>query len=69
MDKDVNICAECGSVFLRAASQMPGLCPECSHRLYGYDDCDHVFENGRCTKCLWDGSISEFISKNKENLP
>lgn len=61
------VCIECGSEFLRAASKMKELCPECAHILYGYENCAHVFENGRCAKCLWDGSRSPFTAKCKEN--
>lgn len=35
---------------------MVNLCPECCHVFYGYENCNHQFENGRCTKCYWDGS-------------
>ena len=67
MDKVKGICAECGSVFLRSASKMAGLCPECAHILYGYENCPHQFENGRCIHCLWDGSRSAFADRYKEN--
>ncbi|SEK82597.1 hypothetical protein [Ruminococcus albus] len=60
MEKQRGICDECGSEFLLSASKMKGLCPECSHILYGYENCEHVFKNGRCEKCLWDGSRSQF---------
>ncbi|MBQ8965603.1 MAG: hypothetical protein IJ063_03375 [Ruminococcus sp.] len=69
MDNSIKVCDECGSEFLGASSAMAGLCPECAHVLYGYENCAHVFENGRCIKCLWDGSVSRFISENKENQP
>lgn len=39
---------------------MAALCPECSYVLYGYERCDHNFINGRCVKCHWDGSISDY---------
>ena len=29
--------------------------------LYGYEKCQHVFKDGKCIKCLWDGSRSEYI--------
>jgi hypothetical protein len=54
-------CDECGSPFFAAASEMDGLCPECAYYLYGYPNCDHDRVNGRCTKCAWDGSRSEYI--------
>ncbi|WP_024857470.1 hypothetical protein [Ruminococcus albus] len=67
MEKDIGICDECGSKYLLSASKMKGLCPECSHILYGYENCSHVFKDGRCEKCLWDGSESAFIKNIKEN--
>ena len=33
---------------LYTSSQMMGLCPECAHILYGYPNCDHHFQDGRC---------------------
>ncbi len=35
---------------------MANLCPECAYVLYGYENCNHRFENGRCARCYWDGS-------------
>ena len=55
------LCGECGSKFLKRSSKMKSLCAECSHIIYGYKNCGHVFENGVCVKCLWDGSRSEYI--------
>ena len=60
MNTDRGICDECGSEFLLSSSKMKALCPECAHILYGYENCGHVFKNGRCEKCLWDGSKSHF---------
>jgi hypothetical protein len=41
---------------------MEFLCPECSHVLYGYPNCEHAFDVGKpCTKCGWDGSRSAYI--------
>ncbi len=57
----VATCGECGSEYLKSESKMMGLCPECSHILYGYENCHHRFENGRCIFCFWDGSRSEYI--------
>src|SRR4051794_35556824 len=54
-------CDECGSDYLAATSQMAQLCPECSHRLYGYPSCEHKFAEGRCSICGWDGSVSESL--------
>jgi hypothetical protein len=42
---------------------MVGLCAECAHHLYGYPACAHAFDNGRCTQCGWDGSVSEFLKQ------
>lgn len=67
MEKDIGICDECGSEFRLSASGMKYLCPECAHILYGYENCAHIFKNGRCEKCLWDGSRSAFIKNIKEN--
>ena len=60
-NKKTGICDECGSEFLRSCSEMKGLCPECAHILYGYENCDHVFKDGRCIRCLWNGNKSEYI--------
>ena len=57
----ITVCDECGSEYLASKSKMASLCPECAHILYGYDNCDHVFKDGKCTLCLWDGSRSEYI--------
>ncbi|MCE7989315.1 MAG: hypothetical protein DYG89_49815 [Caldilinea sp. CFX5] len=56
---------ECGSLFFPEASRMVGVCPVCSHRLYGYLPCPHTFVDGRCSRCHWDGSVSEDCSKRK----
>ncbi len=62
MNKDkIVICNECGSSFIQSKSKMKALCPECSAILYGYEICEHFFENGKCVKCGWDGSRSEYI--------
>ncbi len=60
-DPELAVCEECGSGFLRSASKMKALCPECAAVLYGYENCRHEFRNGRCSKCLWDGSRSDYI--------
>ena len=57
----IRTCDECGSAYLASSSQMASLCPECAHILYGYPNCEHVFRAGKCVKCLWDGSRSEYI--------
>ncbi|MGD2134311.1 MAG: hypothetical protein PVI23_16090 [Maricaulaceae bacterium] len=58
-----SVCDECGSGFIRAASPMTGLCAECAHQLYGHSPCAHAFENGRCSKCGWDGSTSDYLKE------
>ena len=63
----IRICDECGSEYLAATSKMSSLCPECAHVLYGYENCDHVFKDGKCTLCLWDGSRSDYINKLLKN--
>ena len=50
-EKELAVCDECGSLFFKGSSQMMGLCPECAHILYGYPNCDHHFQNGRCVNC------------------
>ena len=59
-------CEECGSKYFLRSSKMSNLCPECSHILYGYQNCIHVFQNNRCVNCYWDGSTSEYIRKLKQ---
>ena len=43
-----------------------GICPECASVLYRYEKCQHVFKDGRCIKCLWDGSRSDYIKSMME---
>lgn len=64
------ICNECGSEFLKGCSKMMALCSECAHILYGYPNCEHVFKNGICIHCRWNGSRSDYIKwliSNKYN--
>jgi hypothetical protein len=58
-------CDECTSLYFREASAMAGLCPECAHQLYGYERCEHIFSGARCTRCFWDGSISDFLDRRR----
>ena len=53
-EKELALCDECGSLFFKGSSQMMGLCPECAHILYGYPNCDHHFQDGRCVNCYMD---------------
>ena len=72
-EKELAVCDECGSLFFKDSSQMMGLCPECAHVLYGYPNCDHHFQDGRCVNCYWDGSKSLYIKKQNQqeetNMP
>ena len=65
-EKELALCDECGSLFFKGSSQMMGLCPECAHVLYGYPNCDHHFQDGRCVNCYWDGSKSVYIKKQNQ---
>ena len=65
-ENEIIICDECGSEFLKSASKMMQLCPECAHILYGYPKCNHIFENGKCMFCFWDGKQSEYIRALKQ---
>lgn len=65
-EKELSVCDECGSLFFRDSSQMMGLCPECANTLYGYPNCTHHFQNGRCVNCYWDGSKSKYIKKQNQ---
>lgn len=60
-DNGINTCCECESEFLTAASKMKELCPECASVIYGYENCNHIFKDGKCVKCLWNGNRSEYI--------
>ena len=63
MEKEIAKCDECGSEYYAGSSLMRSICPECAHALYGYTNCAHVFENGRCILCYWDGRKSKFTEK------
>ena len=65
-EKELAVCGECGSLFFKDSSPMEALCPECAHALYGYPNCYHVFQNGRCIYCYWDGSESEYVKHLKK---
>ena len=66
----ISTCGECGSDFYMHSSKVESLCPECAHAIYGYKNCEHQFENGRCTKCYWNGESSDYIKslKKKDKL-
>ncbi len=68
MKQPINKCDECGSDYYSFTSKMTHLCQTCSNLLYGYENCQHNFENSnRCTLCYWDGSSSEFLDTIKNN--
>ena len=50
VNEGIKICDECKSEFLSSSSRMTKLCPECASVLYGYENCNHIFEQGRCIK-------------------
>ncbi len=58
---NLKICDECKSDYYSETSKMENLCPNCASLLYGYENCVHQFENGRCINCFWDGSTSDFL--------
>ena len=66
LTKEIKVCDECKSEYYAGTSKMKNLCPECSHILYGYDNCDHQFSDGRCIKCFWNGSVSEYVKTLKD---
>ena len=65
MNRIIKNCSECESDYFQNSSKMPGLCPDCSNKLYNHKNCEHKFENGRCIKCYWNGKTSEFLTKKK----
>ena len=65
LHNEIKQCDECGSEFYSDLSKMMGLCPECAHYLYGYHNCEHAMVNGRCTKCYWDGSHSDYMKLDR----
>ena len=66
MEKVKNTCSECSSLYFKETSKMADLCPECSHYLYNYPNCNHKIEKGHCLLCFWDGSQSEYIKGLKK---
>ena len=65
MNQEKRICDECGSLYFKESSEMIGLCPNCAHKLYGYPNCSHEFEDGICKKCGWNGQTSIFLKDLK----
>ncbi|MBQ8896376.1 MAG: hypothetical protein IKM32_04340 [Clostridia bacterium] len=66
-NRSIGICDECGSEFIRERSKMTSLCPNCAHLIYGYENCKHIFENGKCVLCLWNGNESDYIKSLKQD--
>ncbi len=63
MTKELSTCKKCKSDYFTATSTIKELCPNCAHFLHGHKKCYHRFENGeRCTKCYWNGAVSEFVT-------
>lgn len=62
----IKVCDECKSEFYKEISSMENLCPECSHVLYGYKNCQHDFIDQRCVKCYWNGNSSDYIDTIKK---
>lgn len=60
-NEDIGICDECGSNFAHSTSVMTSLCSQCAHALYKSPVCQHRFVEERCTLCLWDGSVSDYV--------
>ncbi|WP_253279776.1 hypothetical protein [Nonlabens sp. MIC269] len=66
MNRTIKICDECDSEYYSDTSKMTKMCPDCSHFLYGYDNCNHEFKNGRCVHCYWNGKSSEYVNGLKK---
>ena len=62
-DKTIKICDECESEYFSKTSQMAHLCPNCSHYLYGYENCNHKFVDGRCVNCYVNEKIYKEIMR------
>ena len=65
MKQEKKFCAECESEYFKTRSEMINLCPNCAHKLYGYPNCEHKFENRGCVKCGWNEQTSEYL-KNRD---
>ena len=67
LNKNVKVCDECGSEYLASTSKMASLCPECTHVLYGYENCDHVFKDGKLFAITEAMSEAEAVSLAKNS--
>jgi len=63
MKGKISNCSECDSEYFTNSSEMTNLCPECAHKIYGYQNCDHEFKGGSCIKCFWNGKQSAYLKK------
>ena len=45
-------CVEYDSLYFIEKSEMKEMCPQCSHQIYGYENCKHQFKNNRCIFCF-----------------
>lgn len=55
-------CDECGSRFISDTSIYRAVCAECAHHIYGWPQCAHQVDEGRCRVCGWDGSRSKYVA-------
>ncbi len=65
--RELSICVECESNYFKGSSEMMSLCPNCAHKLYGYDNCDHIFEQGICIECGWNGKNSHYLNSRSKH--
>jgi len=66
MEKEILVCSECKSEYFKETSEMEGMCPNCAHYLYGYQNCIHEFVNDRCINCYWNGCSSNYVNGLKK---
>jgi predicted RNA-binding Zn-ribbon protein involved in translation (DUF1610 family) len=66
MKRETRICDECESDYYKDSSEMISLCPDCSNKLYGYPNCQHQFDDGKCTNCGWNGISSDYLKNRKK---
>ena len=66
MNREKTVCTEWKSEYYKDSSEMMYLCPDCAHRLYGFSNCEHEFESGKCSRCSWNGLTSEYLKNRAE---